>query len=174
MCRCLTSSLWNINVQNERKKRNQIEWSLALVCVCVCVCVSSIYMPTETLTRCLKIHWVTEKNVLFCLKFDSRFNVLFIFLSHCKDSISVPFQTNTFRSFTQRRNLYLEEQRKVGVHLPRNYISCSSKSKPLVKPLRFHLFFPLLTFCLFYKTICLWLLMLHARNDLPYNHYILL
>ncbi|CAG5877164.1 unnamed protein product [Menidia menidia] len=32
-----------------------------------------------------------------------------------QDSISVPFQTNTFRSFTQRRNLYLEEQRKVGV-----------------------------------------------------------
>lgn len=46
----------------------------------------------------------------------SRFNVLFIFLSHCKDSISAPYQTNTFRSFTQRRNLYLEEQRKVGVH----------------------------------------------------------
>ncbi|KAK7915841.1 hypothetical protein WMY93_011602 [Mugilogobius chulae] len=32
-----------------------------------------------------------------------------------QDSISVPYQTNTFRSYTQRRNLYLEEQRKVGV-----------------------------------------------------------
>ncbi|KAJ3589429.1 hypothetical protein NHX12_010274 [Muraenolepis orangiensis] len=32
-----------------------------------------------------------------------------------QDSISAPYQTNTFRSFTQRRNLYLEEQRKVGV-----------------------------------------------------------
>lgn len=48
----------------------------------------------------------------------------FFFLSHCKDSISVPFQTNTFRSFTQRRNLYLEEQRKVGVHVFSNHISC--------------------------------------------------
>ncbi|KAF4077702.1 hypothetical protein AMELA_G00210990 [Ameiurus melas] len=32
-----------------------------------------------------------------------------------QDSISAPFQTNTLRSYTQRRNLYLEEQRKVGV-----------------------------------------------------------
>lgn len=55
------------------------------------------------------------------------------FLSHCKDSISAPYQTNTFRSFTQRRNLYLEEQRKVGVHDFRNHItSCkdSARQKP--------------------------------------------
>ncbi|XP_023843664.1 gamma-aminobutyric acid receptor subunit beta-4 [Salvelinus sp. IW2-2015] len=32
-----------------------------------------------------------------------------------QDSIATPFQTNTLRSYTQRRNLYLEEQRKVGV-----------------------------------------------------------
>lgn len=47
----------------------------------------------------------------------------FFFLSHCKDSISAPFQSNTLRSYTQRRNLYLEEQRKVGVHAFRNHIS---------------------------------------------------
>lgn len=49
------------------------------------------------------------------------------FLSHRKDSISAPFQSNTLRSYTQRRNLYLEEQRKVGVHAFRNHISWNSR-----------------------------------------------
>lgn len=65
-----------------------------------------------------------KKMCFSAFEFDRHFNVLFAFLSHCKDSISVPFQTNTFRSFTQRRNLYLEEQRKVGVHVFRHHISC--------------------------------------------------
>lgn len=52
------------------------------------------------------------------------FSSLFFF--HCKDSIATPFQTNTLRSYTQRRNLYLEEQRKVGVHAFRNHMSCGT------------------------------------------------
>lgn len=74
----------------------------------------------------LTLHCVTLKRIMcfFAFEFYRHFNVLFAFLSHCKDSISVPFQTNTFRSFTQRRNLYLEEQRKVGVHVFRHHISC--------------------------------------------------
>ncbi|KAI5096908.1 gamma-aminobutyric acid receptor subunit beta-4 isoform X1 [Silurus meridionalis] len=40
-----------------------------------------------------------------------------------QDSISAPFQTNTLRSYTQRRNLYLEEQRKVGFLTGINVIS---------------------------------------------------
>ncbi|MBN3303409.1 GBRB4 protein, partial [Amia calva] len=50
--------------------------------------------------------------------------VLFLFQSEIQkmDSISVPYQSNTIRSYSQRRNLYLEEQRKVGVHTFRNHI----------------------------------------------------
>lgn len=81
------------------------------------------YSKLFLLTLC-PMHCVILRKCAYVPVFYSHFNVLFIFLSHCKDSISVPFQTNTFRSFTQRRNLYLEEQRKVGVHVFRNHISC--------------------------------------------------
>lgn len=95
-------------------------------CVCVCVCEIRQYMliqvfPVDIMSL---INCVFLRKCAYLPEFYSRFNVLFIFLSHCKDSISVPFQTNTFRSFTQRRNLYLEEQRKVGVHVFRNHIGC--------------------------------------------------
>lgn len=93
------------------------------------------YSKLFLLTLC-PMHCVILRKCAYLPVFYSRFNVLFIFLSHCKDSISVPFQTNTFRSFTQRRNLYLEEQRKVGVHVFRNHISCRPEPHNKVRLLR--------------------------------------